>query len=412
MSLELPQTTEAPPAPLWRNRSFWLLESGLTISTLGTSISTLAFLLLALAVTGSPAQAGFISSARALPFFFLAIPAGAWADRWNRKTVMMLCDIGRALNLASIPVALALGHLTAPQLYLNALISGTLGTIFNITATASLPRVVPRPQLTQATGVDYVTSQTAGLIGPPVGTFLFGVAQAIPFLADAISYVVNVGSLFWLQANFQPRAASTRHLYHEVREGIVWMWKHTLLRFMALMGCGLNFVFATNTLMVTLLAQAQHVPDVAIGLIFSIGSVGGILGSFFANRIQQRLSFGQVMLGVFGLLTIFWPLYALAPNPWLLGSITAGIILVESIGGIVNIGYRLAITPDEYQGRVNSLHRLMGNGIGSPLGLAVAGILLQFAGTTWTILLYSSIFLIFALAAALYAPVRKAPRVA
>lgn len=411
MSLEPPQTAAAPIVSLWRNRNFWLLESGQTVSTLGSNISGLAFLLLVLALTKSPAQAGFISSLRALPFFLLAIPAGAWVDRWNRKHILMLCDTGRALSLASIPIAMALGHLTLIQLYLNALIEGTLATFFNIASTASLPHIVARSQLTQATGVDYVNTQTATLIGPPVGTFLYSVAQAVPFLADAISYLTNVFALFWIKTNFQQqRPTRTRRLTQEMSEGIVWMWRHALLRFMGLCNCGLTFVLATNALIVTLLAQRQHAPDAAIGLIFSIGSIGGILGSLFANRIEQRLRFGQVIAGMFGILALLWPLYIFAPNIWALGVITAGIFVVESIGGIINTGYRLAITPDEFQGRVNSLHRMMGAGIGRPLGLALAGLLLQNAGTTWTILLYGLVFLGFALASTLYTPVRNAPR--
>ncbi len=127
---------EVQPVSLWRNRDFVLLQSGQTISTLGSSISGLAFLFLVLTLTHSPVQAGLITSVRALPFLLLALPAGAWADRWNRKTIIILCDTGRALSLASIPGALAIGHLTVEQLYFNALIEGTLLTLFNIALTA------------------------------------------------------------------------------------------------------------------------------------------------------------------------------------------------------------------------------------------------------------------------------------
>jgi predicted MFS family arabinose efflux permease len=306
---------EMQPVSLWQNRDFVLLQSGQTISTLGSSISGLAFLFLVLALTHSPVQAGLITSVRALPFLLLALPAGAWADRWNRKTVIILCDTGRALSLASIPVALAIGHLTVVQLYFNAFIEGTLLTLFNIALTASIPLVVAQHQLTDATAVNYVTGQTVSLIGPPVGTFLYGVALALPFLADAVSYLVSALSMFWITSELQqPRSCPARHLRQEIVEGISWIWKQAILRYQVIAGCGLNLVLATNVLIVTLLAKQHHAAPVTIGLIFAIGGIGGVVGSLLATRVQEWLSFGQVMIGMFWMLALLWPLYAIAPK--------------------------------------------------------------------------------------------------
>jgi MFS family permease len=398
------------PVSLWRNRDFVLLQSGQTISTLGSSISGLAFLFLVLSLTHSPIQAGLITSVRALPFLLLALPAGAWADRWNRKTVIILCDTGRALSLASIPVALAIGHLTVVQLYLNALIEGTLLTLFNIALTASIPRVVAQQQLTKATAVNYVTGQTVSLIGPPVGAFLYGVALALPFLADAVSYLISALSMFWIRSEFQqPRSSPARHLRREIVEGISWIWKRAVLRYQVIAGCGLNLVLATNVLLVTLLAQQQQATPVTIGLIFTIGGLGGVVGSLLATHVQAWLSFGQVMIGMFWVLALLWPLYAIAPTAVALGAITAGLFCVESIGSIVNIGYRLAITPDKFQGRVNGIHR-MGNALGRLVGPVLAGVLLQYAGTTLTVLFFFGVLLVFAIATPFNTPVRTAAR--
>lgn len=389
-----------------------VLETGQTISTLGTNISQLAFLFLVLALTHSPAQAGFITSARVLPFLVLALPAGAWADRWNRKTVIILCDLGRAFSLASIPIALALGHLTVLQLYINALIEGTLFTLFNIAITASIPRVVPKQQLTQATSIDYVTNQSVSFIGPPLGTFLFGVARGVPFLADAASYLISVFSTFLIKSEFQQqRSPKVRHLHREVIEGIAFIWKQPILLYQAFAGCGLNFVLSTNVLVlvITLLAQNQHASPVTIGFIFTIASVGGVLGSLVANQVHGKLKFGQVMMGMFWILAILWPLYILAPNPFVLGIITAGIFVVENIGSIVNIGYRLALTPDELQGRVTSVHRL-GNNIGALVGPTVAGLLLQYTSIVITVLCFFAVLLVLAISTSLNNAVRTASR--
>src|SRR5436305_12866998 len=106
------------PVALWRNRDFLLLISGQGVSSVGSQISLIAFPLLILALTHSPAQTGLMTALRGLPFALFSLPAGALIDRWDRKHVMILCDIGRAIALGSIPVALALHGLTYMQLYM------------------------------------------------------------------------------------------------------------------------------------------------------------------------------------------------------------------------------------------------------------------------------------------------------
>ena len=103
---------------------------------MGDRTSTIAFPLLILALTGSPVQAGLLGLVGSLPYVFLSLPAGALVDRWNRKAVMIVCDTGRALALASIPIAAALGHLPAGLLYAVALVEGTLFVFFDLSQVA------------------------------------------------------------------------------------------------------------------------------------------------------------------------------------------------------------------------------------------------------------------------------------
>src|SRR6266700_1492297 len=138
------------PKTLWRNRDYLLLWSGQALSDIGGAVSELAFPLLVLAVTHSPAQAGFVAALRALPATLFSLLAGVLVDRWDRKWVMLVCDTGRALSLASIPVAYALGHLTIWQLYITAFLEGTLMIVFTLAKTATVPRVVTQAQLTTA----------------------------------------------------------------------------------------------------------------------------------------------------------------------------------------------------------------------------------------------------------------------
>src|SRR5215469_17375146 len=123
---------------LWHNRDYLLLWSGQALSDIGGAVSELAFPLLVLAVTHSPAEAGFVAALRALPAMLFSLLAGVLVDRWDRKRVMLVCDTGRALSLASIPVAYTLGHLTIWQLYITAFVEGTLMVVFALAKTTAM----------------------------------------------------------------------------------------------------------------------------------------------------------------------------------------------------------------------------------------------------------------------------------
>ena len=400
------------PKSLWLNRDYMLLWSGQVVSNVGTQVSTLAFPLLILAVTGSPAQAGFVGALRALPYVIFSLPAGALLDRWDRKRTMILCDTGRALSLASIPVALATGHLTIIQLYLVSLIEGTLFVFFNIAEAACLPRVVPKEQLPAATAQNMATDGVTTLIGPSLGGALYTAGRLLPFLADAISYAVSVCSLFFIKTKFQKeRVAARRSLWIEIREGLAWLWHHPLIRFMAILTGGNNLITSGLVLIIIVLAQRQHASAFVIGLIFAIGGIGGVLGAVVAPFFQKRLSFGQAIIGTSWLFALFMPLYAIAPNPFVLGLITAAAFIMVPLYNVVQFSYRSALIPDELQGRVNSVFRLIAFG-GQPLGLALTGVLIQNIGAIQTILIAAVGLVVLAVAATLNTHVRNARPIA
>ncbi len=396
------------PKALWLNRDYMLLWSGQVVSNIGTQVSQLAFPLFILALTGSAAQAGFAGALRALPYVIFSLPAGALIDRWDRKRTMIICDAGRAISLASIPVAYAFGDLTIVQLYLVSAIEGTLFVFFNIAEAACLPRVVPKEQLPAATAQNMATDGITTLIGPPLGGALYTAGKFLPFVADAISYAVSVISLFFIKVKFQKeRVAEPRKLWVEIHEGLAWLWHHPLIRFIAILTGGYNLLFAGFTLIIIVLAQQQHASSFTIGLIFSIGGIGAVIGSVAATPIQKRFSFGQVIIGTTWLSALILPLYAIAPNPFVLGVISAASFFLGPIYNVVQFSYRSAIIPDELQGRVNSVFRLIAFG-GQPLGLALTGLLIQNIGVVQTVFICTIGMVAFALAANLNRHVRKA----
>src|SRR5436305_10589720 len=293
-----------------------LLWSGQVVSNVGTQVSQLAFPLLILALTGSAAQAGFAGALRALPYLFFSLPAGALIDRWDRKRTMIICDAGRAISLASIPIAYALGDLTIVQLYLVSAIEGALYVFFNIAEAACLPRVVPKEQLPAATAQNMATDGIMTLIGPPLGGALYAAGKFLPFVADALSYIVSVVSLLFIKAKFQKeRIVAPRKLWIEIHEGLAWLWHHPLIRFIAILTGGWNLVTSGFILIIIVLAQQQHASSFTIGLIFAIGGIGAVLGSIVATSIQKRFSFSQVIIGTTWIAALILPLYTIAPNP-------------------------------------------------------------------------------------------------
>jgi len=404
-----PEGLEKPQRnTLWRNRDYMLLWSGQAVSLTGTVISQTAFPLLVWDLTHSAAQVGLVGGLGTIPYVFLSLLAGALVDRWDRKRVMILCDAGRALNLVSVLAALMLGHLTVIQLCVNALVEGTFFVFFNLSEVACLPRVVAKEQLPAATAQNESTQGITSLLGPLLGGVLYGLRQGLPFLADGVSYVVSVCSLLFIRTKFQQeRTQERRKLYIEIKEGLVWLWRQPLIRYMAFLTGGLNLVNAGFIPILVVLVKQQHGSSLIYGVILTIGGVGGIAGALLGTPIQKRFRFGTVIISTVWVGALLWPLYAIAPNPIILGVIAALSFINGPVYNVVQFSYRLALIPDELQGRVNSVFRLLAFGF-QPLGWIVTGVLIQLISVIPTILVLFVVYLVLAILTTFNTHVRHA----
>jgi len=396
------------PPPLWRNRDYMLLWSGQIVSSVGGQVSQLAFPLLVLALTHSPLQAGLLGALRALPFTLLTVPAGALVDRWDRKRVMILSDTGRAVALVSVPIALALGRLTLPQLYLVTLVEGTLFTFFNSAESACLPRVVLPVQLPAAVAQNQIVDALATMLGPALSGILYGLGRAVPFLVDAVSYAASILSLTLVKTAFQEeRPVSAPDLRAEIVEGVVWLWRQRLMRFIAFLTGGLILSSVGYALIIIVLAQREHAAPLAIGLILASSGVGTVVGSFIAVPLRRRYGVGPTLILATWAWALTWPLYAVAPNGVVLGVANAIGFVTATLYMTVQYTYRLALIPDALQGRVNGVFRLISFG-SPPLGLALTGLLLQTLGPNPTIWLLFAPQLLLAIAATAHKGLRQA----
>ena len=406
--VEVRQDQVQKTSSLWRNRDYMLLWSGQLVSSVGSQVSQLAFPLLILALTHSPAQAGLAGALRALPYLIFSLPAGALIDRWDRKRVMILCDIVRGLALGSIPLTFAFGDLTILQLYIVSTLEGTFFVFFNIAEAACLPRVVPKVQLPAATAQNQATDGITALAGPSLGGVLYAFGSDIPFLTDAISYIASVISLFFIKTQFQAkRTIAQRKLWVEIWEGLRWLWQQPLIRFIAVLTGASNLVYSGYTLIVIVLAQSMHASPFLIGIILALSGLGAIFGSIVAPYFQRRFTFGQVIIACLWFEALAMALYLLVPNLIMLGIVSLFSFISGPIYNVVQFSYRSALIPDELQGRVNSVFRLIAFG-GQPIGVALIGWLIQSTGVIRTII-YCSIFLVlFAILATINRHVRHA----
>jgi MFS family permease len=398
--------------PLWRNRDFILLWSGEVISTIGVRASAMAYPLLVLAITGSPAKAGVVGFAQTLPYMLFYLPAGALVDRGNRKPIMLISDAGRALAMASIGVALVLHGLTLTHIVLVAFVEGALFVFFQLAESAALPHVVDQSQLPTALAQNQARDYGAELAGQPLGGLLFGIGRMLPFLFDALSYVVSFICVLLVRPAFQEQRERTpTRLRAEVLEGIRWLVRQRFLRALVMLIGLTNIVFAALPLVTIVRARQLGASPALIGALFALLGVGAIIGSLIAPWIQRRTP-GRVI--IVGSLWLWAAQLAVAPFVgdvvWL-GVMVATTSLVGPSFNVLAGSYRYALTPDRLQGRTQSAARLVTWGT-IPLGNLAGGGLLESVGPVTSFVVLIAAMVAIALVSTLVPVIRHAPEVA
>jgi MFS family permease len=398
----------APLIPLRRNRDFLLLQSGQVLSTIGSESTAIAYPLLILALTHSPAKAGVVGFARILPWALFGFVAGVVADRWPRKAMMLTSDVVRACLLASIVVAIAIGHITFQQVAIVAFLEGSMYVFFNIAEVGALRSVVPKVQLPTAAAAEQARFSTVTIVAPPLGGALFGIGRAFPFLAGALSPAFSFGTLLAMRTPFQEeRERDEAPLRAQIAEGFRFLWQQPFLRSCALLFTFTNLVFEGMFLVLIVLGRRHGLSGGEIGGLIAIFGVCSLIGSAIAPRIVHALSMRTVVVGAFWVqLGIVG--YVIWPSIWvLLASYLPMALLLPSVYAVV-IGYRVAITPDRLTGRVNSVARTIAL-CGAPFGPLGAGILLSTVSGRTTVTVFAVILFVLAVGATVAPSMRNAP---
>jgi MFS family permease len=391
-----------PTGGLWRHPDFLKLWSAETVSQFGTQVSLLALPLAAVLVLDATAfQVAALGTVEFLPFILFTLPAGVWVDRLPRRPILIAGDFGRALLLASIPVAYLADVLTLAQLYVVGFLVGVCTVFFDVAYQSYLPALVERDSIIEGNSKLEISRSSAQIAGPGFGGLLVQVFTA-PYavLVDAASFLGS--GMFILRIRKQePRPETTgdtgtekSSLWTELKEGLRFVLGNPNLRAQA--GCTATSNFFSNVafaIIIVFLVRELGLSPGVIGLTISLGSVGSLVAAVTATRISARFGIGPttiVMAMLFGPATL---LIAFAPAgneaiPFLvLAQLMFGFSVV--VYNIVQVSYRQAICPPRLQGRMNSVMRFIVWGT-IPLGSLTGGILGTWLGLRETMVIGSS----------------------
>jgi hypothetical protein len=394
--------------PLWRNRDFVLLQVGQLLSSVGSQSATLAYPLLVLAVTHSPAQAGLVTFARLTPSVLFGLLAGVAADRWNRKRLMIAADAVRALAMAGLAAALLLGHAALWEILLVAFVEGTGSTFFSMAQTGALRAVVPSRQLPAAAGAQEARRSAVRLGGPPLGGVLFGLGRAIPFLVDAASYACSTLSLLAMRTPFQEaREPQSTRLRDQIAEGFLFLWSQPFLRTCAfLYGLG-NFLMPGVLLVVVVVGRRQGLSGGEVGLLIALLGAATLVGSLASPLFRRAFSIRTILLLELWTWLGTW-VFVAWPSVYALLAVIVPFGIAAPVTDSVVMGYGMAMTPDRLVGRVESVRTNIALLI-APLGPLAAGLLLSAVSARATIALFAAFGLVLALWGTLSPSIRRAP---
>ena len=375
---------------LFRHPDFVKLWSAETISQFGTQVTLLALpIIAATTLNVTPFEFGLLATIEFLPFILLSLPAGVWVDRLRRRPILIAGDLIRAAALSSIPVAFALNSLTIWQLYVVGFINGCATVFFDVAYQSYLPSLVERDQIVDGNSKLETSRSAAQITGPGVAGVLIGAFSA-PFAIalDALSFVASALFMFAIRRHEtapEPRLneqGERPSMRSEITEGLRYVGRHPLLRNIAAT-TGLSNFFSNvvfSILILYLVRELSFTPEL-LGLAFSLGSVGFLVGALTANRVARRFGVGPTIVG--SALT-FGPgalLIAIAP-PNLAVPLVAASVFIAGLGGAIyninQVSLRQAITPERIQGRMNATMRFIVWGtipIGSTIGGFLGGVI-------------------------------------
>jgi MFS family permease len=366
--------------------------AGSIISGTGDEITMLALPWLVLQLTHSPFQLGIVAGLQHLPFLLFTLIAGVYADRWDRRRIMLGADLLRFAALATIPIAALLGGLTIVQIYVVAFMAGTGRVWFEVAHYALLPGIVEQDQLVDANSKFQMTDGVSVFLGPSIGGFLIKLAGAANAVAvDAVSFLASAVAIFTLPSLRAAQAPEERGWRAQLVGGLRYLVQQRPIfeNALALMAM-LFFMTMVDAVFVFYAQHELHLDAALTGLVLAAAGLGPIVFGSLAPQVRRRLRTGQVMVTaaiLAGPLLAVLDVAVLVPKPFAIALAASSMAVsfgMAALWNVATLSYRQAVIPGHLMSRVNSSLRFIAWGT-MPIAAFVGGLLSQTIGVRWLI---------------------------
>ncbi len=396
-------TAKAEKTPKVRlGANYWRLWSASVVSNLGDGVAMVAYPWLASAITRNAVLIALIAVVQRLPWLLFTLPAGVITDRVDRRKLMLSMNVLRTIITVVVAIVVFGQSSTLPApdeitggmdvatnwiLYLTLVVSalffGMAEVLYDNAAQTILPAIVEPEGLERANGNLWGAEMVMNsFIGPPLGSVLIGVAFALPFLFDAGSFAISAALLLLVTGTFrvdrdENELEAKVDWLEEIKEGITWLWRHPLLRPMAII---LGFLNALGSVVfATFVLFAQEILGVTaflFAVLGAAGAIGGVLGSVLAPRISKAIGSGTSLYLTFVAAIVTTAVIGFTSN-WIVAFVNFAIFSFFGVlWNVITVSLRQTIIPDHLLGRVNSVYRFFAWGM-IPIGLGVGGLLVS-----------------------------------
>ena len=381
--------TEAP-AKLWRNREFNLLWISQSMSDLGNAIATLAVPLLVLHLTGSPVQAGLVGTAGLVTMVLCRLPAGVLVDRVDRRRVMLVSDVVRLVAYVALAVVVLRGDVTLPLVVAVTVIGAACNALFGTAEHSALRNIVWPAQLPEAVAANEARAYGTSLAGPPIGGLLFGLAHALPFVGNAVTFLMSLIGIALVRRPLQePRDDPPAGHAAAMAEGLRFVFGNPFLRAILLIAAPLNLAIHGIIFTIIVTLQRHGTPAAVIGTVETIVAVGGLLGALAAPALHRRLRLPVLIRGICWTAACFLALSALFTTSVAAAIPIAAAVFLGPASNAALFGHQAAITPDRLQGRVVSVVIVVATSVASTAPL-LAGLMITAWGSRVAVLVFAS----------------------